>query len=163
MVNYGEEPITTDLIADEDSIQVVVFYQYLGSETNTIDWLLNYGDASLSGSSTIATSAASQLALTTDKAITFEEYHAKIGANDKVNKQLPKLLSFKFRVPPGFHNSFEFSIENKDFDDPDKQVDFCSVAIVFAGNNLPCIHAFDNATTTRTLHNDALNKKVVKE
>ena len=90
---------------------------------------------------------------TTDKAITLLEYKALIGGDAEVHKQLPKLLSFKFNVPPGFHNSFKFTIINKDFDNNDKQIDFCTVAIVSAGNNLPCIHAYDENHTWNVLHN----------
>lgn len=86
-----------------------------------------------------------------------------IGADDELNKELPKVLSFKLKIPSGFHNSFRFVIENKDFDDPDKQVDFCSVNIVRAGNNLPCLHAYDPDFTTTQLSNDTDNTKLVRE
>ena len=57
------------------------------------------------------------------------EYKALIGGNDQVHKKLPKLLSFKFKVPPGFHNSFTMTVENKDYDNSGKEIDFCTIAI----------------------------------
>ena len=48
--------MTTDLTADDDSVQVVVFYQYVedaGAETADIGWKLDYGDASVDGKTTI--------------------------------------------------------------------------------------------------------------
>ena len=57
------------------------------------------------------------------------EYKALIGSNDQVHKKLPKLLSFKFKVPPGFHNSFTMTVENKDYDNSGKEIDFCTIAI----------------------------------
>jgi hypothetical protein len=83
---------------------------------------------------------------------------ALIGGDAEVNKKTPKLLSFKFKVQSGFHNSFTFTIINKDFDDPNKQIDFCTIVISSAGNNLPCIHAYDEAYTRQELHNDTIGE-----
>ena len=90
---------------------------------------------------------------TTDKSIELVEWKALIGENDKINKELPKLLQFKYRVPDGYHNSFVFNIENVNFDSEKQHIDFCNIAIVQAGNNLPCVHAWED-TVTRSLTND---------
>ena len=65
----------------------------------------------------------------TFESISLVEYKALIGGNDQVHKQLPKLLSFKFKVPSGFHNSFTMTVENKDYDNSGKEIDFCTIAI----------------------------------
>ena len=83
---------------------------------------------------------------------------ALIGGDAEVNKKTPKLLSYKFNVQSGFHNSFTFTMINKDFDDPNKQIDFCTIAISSAGNNLPCIHAYDKDYTSQELHNDTIGE-----
>ena len=74
---------------------------------------------------------------------------------------MPKLLQFKFRVPEGYHNSFVFNLENKDFDDPDKHMDLCNIAIVQAGNNLPCVHAWED-TVTRSISNETDDETIMK-
>ena len=81
------------------------------------------------------------------------EWTSLIGDNETIHKKLPKLLQFKFSVPAGYHNSFVFSIENNDFDDDSKQMDLCNIAIVKAGNNMPCVHAWEDSTTL-SLSND---------
>ena len=86
-----------------------------------------------------------------------------IGPIDKIHKKLPKLLRFKIKVPAGYHNSFKFTVENKDFDDDTKQVDLCSIGIVSAGMNLPCVHAYDPEYTTVEIHNSSDYMKIVKE
>lgn len=58
LTNWGREDLVTDLIPDEDAIQIVVFYNYVGTDSNTIDWNLDYGDDALTGSTTIATDTA---------------------------------------------------------------------------------------------------------
>ena len=86
-----------------------------------------------------------------------------IGPLDKIHKKLPKLLRFKIKVPPGYHNSFILTVENKDFDDDTKQVDLCNLGIVSAGMNLPCVHAYDPEYTTVQIDNSTEYMKVVKE
>ena len=86
-----------------------------------------------------------------------------IGPMDKIHKMLPKLLRFKIKVPQGYHNSFILSVENKDFDDDEKQVDLCNLAIVSAGMNLPCVHAWDPLYTTVEIDNSTDYMKIVEE
>ena len=48
--------MTTDLTADDDSVQVVVFYQYTEAATeatHNIGWKVDYGDASVEGETTL--------------------------------------------------------------------------------------------------------------
>ena len=48
--------MTTDLTADDDSVQVVVFYQYAEAAaegTHNIEWKVDYGDASVQGETSI--------------------------------------------------------------------------------------------------------------
>ena len=59
LTNWGREDLTTDLTADDDSIQVVAFFSVpnpLGdaSATNSIGWKLDYGDAFLEGTTDVA-------------------------------------------------------------------------------------------------------------
>ena len=59
MTNWGREDLTTDLTADDDSIQIVAFFSVphpLGDAsitTNSIGWRLDYGDAFLEGTTDI--------------------------------------------------------------------------------------------------------------
>lgn len=87
------------------------------------------------------------------------KWEALIGTNSAVHKGLPKLLQLKYRFPAGYYNSFRITFENEAFDDPDKQIDFCSAAIIAAGNNMPCIHAWGESVT-RSLKNDTGYMKV---
>ena len=86
-----------------------------------------------------------------------------VGGDDEVHKKIPKLVNFKLDIPAGYHNSFTFTVENTNFDDPAIQVDFCNLAIVTAGNNLPCIHAYDDSSTERKLNDGADFMKQVEE
>ena len=87
------------------------------------------------------------------------KWEAIIGTNATVHKSLPKLLTFKYELTPGYYNSFRITFENTGFDDPAKQIDFCSAAIIAAGNNMPCIHAWGESVT-RSLKNDTGYMKV---
>ena len=48
--------MTTDLSVDDDSIQVVAFFSYEGTASNSLGWRLDYGDAYLEGTTDIAVS-----------------------------------------------------------------------------------------------------------
>ena len=55
--------MTTDLTADDDSVQIVVFYQYLekleplpNPPVASIQWKVDYGDANVEGQTDIAVS-----------------------------------------------------------------------------------------------------------
>jgi len=122
---------------------------------NSIGWKVNYGPESVQGTTSFNVDNAdgTDYPTTTDKSIELVEWKALIGEDDKINKELPKLLQFKYRVPDGYHNSFVFNIENVNFDSEKQHIDFCNIAIVQAGNNLPCVHAWED-TVTRSLTND---------
>ena len=184
--------MTSDLIADDDSVQIVVFYQYLEKldpipdpPVAAIEWKVDYGDAKVEGQTNIAVSGDDYSEVFKNlyfiqNSIVFDTFiclqtegeanvmelistESLIGPNDKIHKMLPKLVRFKIKVPQGYHNSFILSVENKDFDDDEKQVDLCSLAIVSAGMNLPCVHAWDPLYTTVELHNSSDYMKVVEE
>lgn len=53
LTNWGRDEIVTDLQADDNSVQVVVFYSFIGTATNNIAWTLNYGDDVLNGQTEI--------------------------------------------------------------------------------------------------------------
>ena len=57
LTNWGRDKLVTDLTPDEDSIQIVAFFSYMGgSETlATLSWRLDYGNAYLEGYSNVTT------------------------------------------------------------------------------------------------------------
>ena len=63
LTNWGRDELTTDLTADEDSVQVVVFYQYEekvdplpNPPVYAIEWKVDYGDANVAGQTDIVVS-----------------------------------------------------------------------------------------------------------
>lgn len=153
LTNWGRAPMVPDLTVDDDSIQIVVFFKVEVAGTGAeepINYKLDYGDQELTGLSNVKISA-DTITFTDDKPLTLAEYKSLSGENDKIYKGASKLMQFKLQIPKDFNSNFVFSLENKNFDD-DKHVFFCTMAIVAAGNNLPCIIPFSDETRVEVLN-----------
>ena len=73
------------------------------------------------------------------------------NGDNKLYKGASKLVRFKILIPQGYHGSPNFEVKNTLYGS-DKHVDFCYMAVVASGNNVPCVVP-ELSTTTSWLTN----------
>ena len=66
-------------------------------------------------------------------------YKSGTGPDDEIWKGVSKLMEIKVDLPNNFFGDVKLEVNNKDYTDPTKIIDFCGIFLVGAGDNLPCV------------------------
>ena len=72
-----------------------------------------------------------------------------MDGNNQLYKTASKLLRFKITIPPGYFGNPVFEVKNSAYG-TNTHVEFCYMAVVASGNNVPCVIP-DVSTTTSWL------------
>ncbi len=164
-----------DLTPDENSIQMVAFMQVCDGQaagTLSIPHDVAYGTGTLSGTFDVAIGSAPLTAVghqfpgpcqspvgfvrihihfsptvqSTD-AITGATYTSLVGPDDEVYKGVPKVMSFEIPVPEDYFGDLTLELTNLAYAS-DVFVDFCGIAVVGVGENLPCLDPVEDVTVS---------------
>ena len=78
-----------------------------------------------------------------------------MDGHNQLYKTASKLIRFKISIPDGYHGNPVFEVTNAKYGD-NKHIEFCYMAVVATGNNVPCVIP-DVSTSTSWLAYKSLN------
>ena len=133
LTNYGSSELETNMYADDNSIEVSVFFTARGNATIT---------SHMNGASTETTIAASGEKAASTGPLAFEWVKVPLTDDDKIYSKIPKTLGILIDVPVGYSSPVRIKFADKDF----SLVNFCSIKVTKVGRNLPCINQQQRAT-----------------
>ena len=135
LTNFGnrEMEMETNMYADDDSIEVLVFFTTRGNATIT---------SLLNGVSKEVAITASQEKADSTGLLAFEFVSVPLNDDDKIYPKIPKTYGILIDVPVGYSAPVRIKFSDKDF----SIVDYCSIKVTRVGRNLPCINQQKKAT-----------------
>ncbi len=68
-----------------------------------------------------------------------------MGPDDKIYHGVPKVMQFKIPIPADYFGTLQLVLTNMGYAS-DYIVEFCGMAIVDVGENLPCLDPVDQVT-----------------
>ena len=156
LTNYGSSEMQSDMYADDDSIEVTVFFTLVAAQ-KLVAFLNDVSkdiDMKTSGERADSTGP-----------LDFEFVKVPLTDDDKIYNKIPKTLGILVDVPVGFSGPTRIKFADKDF----SLVHFCSIKVTKVGSNLPCLNQqqrsiFPNKTETSLVKlDDRGNPKAYKE
>ena len=79
-----------------------------------------------------------------------------VDGNNHLYNKASKIIRFKIPIPDGYYGNPVFEVKNKEYGN-NKHIEFCYMAVVAAGNNVPCAIP-DISTTTSWLASKVHNE-----
>ena len=134
LTNYGSSELESNMYADDNSIELFVFFTAKGNAT-----IKSYLDGGASKDVTIT--ARDEKADSTGP-LAFEFVKVPLTDDEKIYSKIPKTLGILIDVPVGYSSPVRIKFVDKDF----SLVDFCSIKVTKVGWNLPCINQQQRAT-----------------
>ena len=137
ITNWGRTPITKDLHADDDSIEIILFYRFGKELTNKI-WLYHQIlPHAISNQVGIDFNPVEDPdAKRKNLSPVFEQVDLENQMEDAY-LMIPKIIALKLDVPTEFKGTTTVTFTNQDF--PSKKFHFCDLRITKVGINIPCI------------------------
>ena len=141
LTNWGQSPMQADLYADENAVEIDVFFRYANLATvadNTFTGNVYWSD--IDKTSTEISYLLSTTVLPTVVNLGLSPMFATVFVNDTLEtgySGMPKVLSLVLTVPETFNGPVTVTFKNPGF--PTSNYDFCDVRVTKVGLNTPCV------------------------
>ncbi|XP_059091103.1 uncharacterized protein LOC131886721 [Tigriopus californicus] len=173
LTNWGRSPVHFDLTPDENSIQVVAFYQLdpkaIFTVNDVMDLNFELHEASSNGKvlqKGNTTHALDPIVLPTGQKhlpipnVTVEFLNVATMSKGLLFKKAPNILRIHVPIPATMLGDMKVSLVNVDFASGLDLLQFCNLTLTEQGANIPCVHPINSVSTNysadayRTLENN---------
>lgn len=141
LTNWGQLPMQEDLYADENAVEIDVFFRYATLASNTANTFTgNVYWSDINKTSTEISYTLSDVVLPTVVNLDLNPMFATVFENDTLETAysgVPKVLSLVLTVPQTFNGPVTVTFKNPGFST--NNYDFCDVRVTQVGLNMPCV------------------------
>ena len=134
LTNYGSNEIMTDAYADDDSIEIKVYFKYVGTDNTTKLISKIYSGSSVSLSKDVSLNLNSAMETEVSNGKLDFEFLPTLGSMHLMDS---KSVVIDITVPVNYSGPANIRFSDKDFS---KKISLCGIFITKVGENLPCLH-----------------------
>ena len=144
ITNWGSTPLSKDLLTDDNTIEIIVFYKIINSNVSfhTTGFISESAAATTAASDeseAITFQYSSTLIPDLDKPFPVHPEFVTMLDNDTLNiayTKTPKVIALKLKIAPEYYGQLNITFTNPNFEI--EQYHFCEVKIYKKGLNVPC-------------------------